>query len=491
MSFASLIRPPGGLAHRLSWLYGLLFSFTLALALTVCYVAARSLLQQQEDEDLIEDVIEFNGYFAESGLSGVKKEIRRELLGGEHSDIYFRVYNKSGEPVFSSNLASWPEIPNPAGMLANITEDEDSWLLGHRQYQGKEFPTAIALGPLGRDYFIEIGESTEENQEIMDLLLRIFLALLVVVVPVTAFGGWLVARRSVRDLAQVGHAARLLRDGDLQSRARVSAGSAVEVSELAETFNSMAAKVENLLDEMQEITDNVAHDLRSPITRIRAICETALTSCGDRQEFVTAAEDTLIECDRLIAMINATLEVSEIETGIRQPPREPLSLSKLVVDACELYEPLAESHQLRLCCQVQEGCEMTGQRYSLQRMLGNLIDNAIKYSPGGQQIEVTLERSEQGFQLTVTDRGVGIAPSERTKVFNRFYRCASDRSRDGCGLGLSFARAVARSHGGDIRLSSQVGAGSAFTVVLPRAFSRPPVLPSNPESGSKMAPASC
>jgi len=186
-------------------------------------------------------------------------------------------------------------------------------------------------------------------------------------------------------------------------------------------------------------------------------------------EYETMAASTIEECDRLLDMINTMLMISKAEAGVETLYRERVDLSGLVRDACALFEPMAEDKGLTLTCNTADSQEVLGDNRMLQRMLSNLLDNAIKYTGSGGKVNVDLSVGEgDAVTVTVTDTGVGIAPGELTRVFERFYRCDQSRSQSGMGLGLSLARAIARSHGGEITVTSQLGQGSTFTVTLPR-----------------------
>ncbi|VAW96054.1 hypothetical protein MNBD_GAMMA23-538 [hydrothermal vent metagenome] len=215
------------------------------------------------------------------------------------------------------------------------------------------------------------------------------------------------------------------------------------------------------------MTDNIAHDLRSPLARVRAISESMLSTDNTHQEYKSAASDTIEECDRLLQMINSILDVAEAEAGAFQTPKQKVNIHQLVQDACELFEAMAEQKCIKLVCRLENKCYIYGNIQNLQRMLANLLDNAIKYTLENGQVDVVLTCIQQEIKIIVMDTGMGIPENDQTRVFDRFFRCDQSRTHDGCGLGLSFSRAVAHSHGGDINLSSRLKKGSCFTIKLP------------------------
>jgi signal transduction histidine kinase len=237
-----------------------------------------------------------------------------------------------------------------------------------------------------------------------------------------------------------------------------------EIDQLAATFNLMLDRIQGLVADIREMTDNIAHDLKSPITRIRGQAELALTTGGPLEELAGTAIE---ESDRLLTMIDAMLFISRTEAGVTRPELKPLDLAALVRDAGELFRSLAEDKRILLAWSAPDRLPFMADTPLVQRMLANLIDNAIKYTPAGGEVAVALESDAEGAAVVrVRDTGPGIPDGDLPHVFERFYRGDPSRSQPGAGLGLSLARAVARAHGGDITVASSP-AGSTFTVRIP------------------------
>ena len=180
------------------------------------------------------------------------------------------------------------------------------------------------------------------------------------------------------------------------------------------------------------------------------------------------AANTIEECDRLLDMINTMLMISKAETGVGHLTREEIDLAGVVQEACRLFEPTAEDKEITLSCDVTEGNRFIGDSRMIQRMLSNLLDNAIKYSLPGGSVAISIAKSDAQVAVSIRDTGIGISSKDLPHIFERFYRCDQSRSQTGIGLGLSLARAIARAHGGDITATSAPNQGSTFTIILPK-----------------------
>jgi len=197
------------------------------------------------------------------------------------------------------------------------------------------------------------------------------------------------------------------------------------------------------------------------------VAEMALSSAETMEEYCASAADTLEECDRLMHMINTTLDVAEAEAGAARLSMDTVDISSVAEDACELFGPIAEDKGIELSTSIEPSCQVQGNLQLLQRMLANLLDNAFKYSKRDSHINVSVNSSGDSILVSVRDEGIGISQQDLKKIFDRFFRCDESRSKTGCGLGLSLVRAVAIAHGGNIDVSSKPGDGSEFRIILP------------------------
>jgi signal transduction histidine kinase len=281
------------------------------------------------------------------------------------------------------------------------------------------------------------------------------------------FFGWFLARRALTQVEEVTQIARTISASDLTQRVPVR-GQTNEIDRLAITFNDMLGRLQKLVTETKEMTENIAHDLRSPITRIRGMAEMALTTTGNAlHEYEAAAASTVEECDRLLDMVNTMLYISQTEATVDQQTMEEVDVTRLVRDACELFQPVAEDKAVELIAQIDADLRVRGVLQALQRMLANLIDNAVNYTPARGSVTVSVCGDENLAVIAVSDTGVGIAAEDLPHIFRRFYRCDRSRARPGTGLGLTLVEAVVKAHRGRIALTSTPNVGTTFTVTLP------------------------
>lgn len=462
-----MLRLPNTLAFRLTlWYASALLVFLLA-ALFVLYLSINTILFDRIDEDLYEDIDEFKLLFNSTDIDRVKSEIQREVMAGDEKVVFLRLLDIQGGTLFTSDLSDWEGLIINRAALQQLIRSRTTPFLETQSLEIQESDTRVIYGLIGPGVILQVGESLEDKDDIMDLLLTVFLGLLCIIIPLASIAGWFMARRATQGIEEVSRAAIDIQHGKFDRRVSIKAQDD-EIQTLANTFNAMAERIRNLITDMREMIDNIAHDLRSPIARIRAISESALSSDGSISDYQSVAADTLEECDRLIRLINTALDVAEVEAGVANSMKETINLSELTADACELFEPVAEQKNIDLTYKLAADCYLTGHRQNLQRMLANLLDNALKYTSSVGKVGIVLESRPEAIQIAITDTGPGISETDQQHVFERFYRCDESRGRsNGCGLGLCFARAVARTHGGDIFLSSKPGNGSTFTITLP------------------------
>lgn len=456
----------GSLALRLTLWYAAIHALSSALALGVVYFVIVGIVHERAREDLRDDVEEFATLFEAGGMGRIEHEMRLDTNGEEAEKSFFRLWTPSGELLFATDLTAFPGLQPPAKERLATAGRSQEQLVGLFELPERDVPIRRAIGGISSDLVLEIGESTEDDEEFVAALAQGFLATLVVVVLLGAPIGWFMARRALRGVEEVTRAATEIAAGSLDRRVAVH-GHGDELGRLALAFNAMLDRIQSLLVGMREMSDNLAHDIRSPLTRIRAAAELSSSAPDAGSHEASLAATATEECDRLLEMINSNLEITEVESGAARLELVELDLVALVLDACEIFQTVAEDLGIELKTVLPSVCLVRVDRQRLQRVVANLLDNALKYTPAGGRVTITLAVEEARIRLDIEDTGIGVSPEEAAKIFKRFYRSDHSRSKLGNGLGLSLSLANVRAHGGEILLDSTPGEGSRFTVILP------------------------
>jgi len=446
------------------WFTGI-FSVSAAVAFILFYYLAVQTLQDQIDEELLEKSAQFSSVIRQSGLRGAGNLAVMESKAAGEKMIFFRLLYPSGEVFASSHMSYWKDIQVDQTMLDRLMEKKSPVFDTRRM--DNDHKTRILYAFVARNAILQTGITMESQSRLLSAFKRVFMVAMGFIVGFSALSGWFLVQKALSRVDTITRTADSITGSSLQKRVPVT-GSKDELDHLAGTFNRMLDRIESLVDGIREMGDNMAHDLKSPVTRIRGGAEMALLQADTLEEFHTMAASTIEEADRLLDMINTMLVISRTRAGEGNFHFEPLDLTRMIQAACDLYAPVAEDKQIDFACQVPGRFEVTADVAMLQRAFSNLLDNAIKYTGSGGRILVEMIRKNDTLiEIRVTDTGPGIPEELHDRIFDRFFRVESSRSSSGSGLGLSFARAIVREHGGDIQVGSSPGNGACFILTLP------------------------
>ncbi|MFC1884922.1 sensor histidine kinase [Thermodesulfobacteriota bacterium] len=459
------------LAFRLTLWYAGIFTLCFLGAFIFLYFLIISDIQTRTDQGLLDEGEEFSSLLALKGIDELKTGMVLEAESEGVNKIFFRLLEPNGKVLASSNASSWEEVGQGREILNRLN--------GGKRYEmktvvlpGRKHRVRMFYGIIGPGIILQICQSLEDDERFMGAFRQIFWISMSVLLIVSALIGWFMARRALLGVEEVTHTAMEISGGALERRVPVKARGD-EIDRLATTFNKMLDRIHSLVTGMRDVTDNIAHDLRSPVARIRGIAEMTLTTGETMNEYEVMSADIIEECDRLLEMINTMLDISEAEAGASQLEMKRINIAKVVREACDLFQPVAETKEISIVTKVPEISIIFGDIKRIQRMVANLLDNAVKYTLENGTVMVSLKENDRQSIISIEENGIGISESDLPHIFERFYRCDSSRSQPGFGLGLSFAVAVAQAHGGDIRASSQQNKGSKFKIILPKGLSAP------------------
>jgi len=434
-------------------LYAGLFSLTVAVLFMIVYWLASAQLRAQIDTGLVSESDALVALYRDRGLQALEQTVRARSRVEQHlvapagpADPGRRVYMLAGagHRHVAGNLRNWPSRARTGAPVTLAVYD-----LGA---SGQARWMRARVVRLSNGDHLLVAQALDEANELRGHILVSLLVALAAALAIGVGGGVWMGRSVLLRIDGISRTAGEIMAGDLSRRVPLGQRDD-EFADLARRLNAMLERIEALMRGMREVTDNVAHDLRSPLSRLRGRLEVTLRQGRDTGDYRGAMEQAIADADALLRTFNALLSIARLQAGVRREPFGQLDLSALCQSVAELYGAAAEEAGLALRVDLAPGVLIDGHAELLAQALSNLLDNAIKYVPAGGTIDLSL-RSENGRAvLAVADDGPGIPENRREDVLERFVRLDSSRSRPGNGLGLSLVKAVADAHGGSMRLA--------------------------------------
>ncbi|QHI69590.1 sensor histidine kinase [Tichowtungia aerotolerans] len=453
--------------RQASW-YALICTLFCTAVFTLVSVRIQANANKRIDYMLSDELDEFAGIYEKQGMPGLIEEFDRETEATGAKDLFCRFLSPDGKVLLSSDLSFWKGIDQE---LATVPLPEHHRKVYSTLYpKSSPFNARLAASRIADTGILQMGinlrRENQSNRHTQQILITgsLFMILL------STISGLLSTRRAMAGVRRVTQAVTGIRRDSLHQAVPLC-HEGREIDELANAFNLMLNRIEALVRELKEVSDNVAHDLRSPITRMRGAAETTLTGPQDLDAYREMGLTVLEESDRLSGMINTMLEIAQSESGVLKIEKAEIDLTDLLKSAADLFLPVAEEKQIDLTTDLpNEPMIVSGDKTRLQRVIANLFDNALKYTPTGKSICIRCKQTDLNrVQVEIQDTGIGIKPDELTRIFERFYRGEKSRSTEGNGLGLSLARSLIQAHGGRITAESVPDKGSTFRITLPLA----------------------
>lgn len=467
MYLKKILRLRHSLALRLTIWYAGIFTISSLAGFLVFFHLLGTSVQERTDHGLLDEIEEFSSLLTLKGIDALKTAIVIEAESEGAHKIFLRLLSSDGKEIASSNLSSWQNTGIGPETLKRLNQGA-THVFETRSIPGRQYKVRIAYGVAGPRKILQIGQCLESHERFLGAFRDIFAITVAVLVIFSTLIGWFMAGRALQGVEEVTRTAIEISNGAFEKRVPIKSRGD-EIDRLATTFNRMLDRIHALIAGMREMTDNIAHDLRSPLTRIRGVAEVTLISAKSMDEYENMAANTIEECDRLLDIINTMLYISETEAGAGSFSIKETDIAGVVREACELFEPIAEDKGITIISKTPAGCCIYGDIRKIQRLVANLLDNALKYTLPGGMVTVSVNAEGGRVVITFSDTGMGISEVELPHIFKRFYRCDRSRSQAGTGLGLSLAQAIVHAHAGSITVSSRPGKGSIFRVVLPQA----------------------
>jgi signal transduction histidine kinase len=446
---------------RFAAIYAALLSLSaVALALFLWW-ATVGLLDRKTEQEILADSHALALQWDEGGLQGLVTAIDERLAQNTDDDVIYLLVDRSRRRV-AGNLSRWPEG----------VEGSDTWYDLAIERAGSRLLSRVAQFDLPGGFHLLVGRDIVVHARLLSLVTDALPWAIGVVLVMASLGALLVRGLFRRMLANVSATATAIAGGDFTQRVRLS-GKGDEFDQLAETINEMLDRIARLMDGVREVSNAIAHDLRTPIARARSRLEDASLHAEGPAELRAAIERATADLDGIATVFQALLRIAEIEAGARRSAFTSFDLAPLLSDLTELYGAVAEERESSVEMQAPEHMPAYGDAAMIQQAVANLLDNAVKFSPPGVTVRLLAAARPHAIEISVIDRGPGIPPDDHARVTERFFRGEQARSTPGAGLGLALVLAVAQLHGGTLRLTDAApGLCAVLSLPLPDAAPR-------------------
>ena len=440
---------------RLAMVYAGLFSLSVILIFTFMYWATAGYMKRQTENIITSEHVDLVEIYEQSGLPLLLNVINDRIFQPSSTSSLYLLTDISYQPVVG-NLKSWP----------TPQQTDTPWLSFTYQRNGTQHQGLGQQVLLNNGYHLLVGQDTHELQKLQHLIWDAMLGGVIITLMLAMVGGFMMSKTMMHRIEAINKTCHRIIDGDLTQRIAVSGGND-DFDKLIQTLNRMLDQIEELMHGIKQVSDNIAHDLRTPLSRLRRRLDMLRISEQDKDVQELLLDQAINEADGLLATFKALLRISEVESGSRKANFLNLDLVPIVADLVELYEPLAQDKEQQLSWQQpQTSATLYGDRDLLFQALSNILDNAIKYTPALGSIHIELTPQADQIELSISDSGPGIPEAEQEKVLERFYRLELNRASPGNGLGLSLVAAITNLHQGQIHLTDN-HPGLRITLSLP------------------------
>jgi len=470
-------------AVRLGLWFFLLSSVGAVVVLGTIYLLVARALEMREREALELRAEQFAVALTRGGVGAVRALLEQREESPHVRSLFVRIVARDGTATFAKTPPEWTTAEETSVLVP------DGWgfwrperVQSVRVPRDEQRDFTIVSRTLPNGVLLQLARSTDNRAALLAPLKRTMVSAGSAAVAFAALAAGFISWRATRPVREVASTARkIISTGDLSSRVPPT-GRDDEIGDLVEQFNTLLERNSSLLRATREALDNVAHDVRTPLTRLRAGAEAALANAADSVAAGEALAECIEETDRIRRLLDTLLDISAAEAGVLGLSREPVSVPDLVHDVVDLYAMIAEDMKIEISAQVPDALTIMADPTRIRQVVANLVDNAVKYTPNGGKVFISARQAAGHVQITVQDTGPGIPPQDREQIWRRLYRGDSSRSQRGLGLGLSVVKAIVEAHDGTVSVHNDPRGGAVFTVDLPAGLPAPAAVRALPAS---------
>lgn len=464
MSLEKTYKFYNSITFRLIFLFSSCFTLICVLIFTFTYFKTSQYLSAKIDEKLSEEVEELKAMLQKNGNDIFLKTIELETVIPRPYNSFVRIFNDKDDLAQAFTPPPWDRIGIDYEILKSLRNTEEKIYLT-QEIEGRHQKARVIYSCLSPRMKIQMGVSKVDDDNLLGLLRISFSIFLLIIIPLSIFLSYMMAGMALKDFRNLLETASGIRAGNLKLRMPLpSPGN--EVTNVVKAFNSMLDHLNNMMREQEEVIDSIAHDLRSPLTRMGGELEVLVSKSRSVDEYIQASYSILEDIKELKTMINIILDMSYMEIQVSQNKRL-INLKEFLIDIIDIFQYSAEAKECRITLSCPASVSIRIEPVSMKRAIANLLDNAVKYARENGKIEVVVQMAGNLAEISVIDNGIGIDEGDIDNIFKRFYRCDASRTEEGYGLGLSLAECIVKAHRGKIKAYSQKSIRTQFTITLP------------------------
>lgn len=459
------------ISFRLTFFYAILFVSSSFFIFYLNYVLLDQSLKSRDHEVLIAKIREYASVYQKGGEPELKDYLAEQKKGDQESQFLVRIESLAGESLFLHIPEKMQNLP-----VAEIEKQMKNTKIGNQNlnFQMRDLEsddlsevndyesTSLPINSGGR---IQIARNTDDRDDLLERFRRIISIASVIVLVIGGAGGLILSNQALAPIRNLIQMMKRVRAGELNARVPIR-NSNDELDEISQLFNKMTEKIERVVTNMQETLDQVAHEIKTPLTRLKSSAELVLLKPSTEAEYKLALGDTIENTTEIVSFINSMMDISEARAGVLKLTLTNLNSSQIISEIVDLYTMTAEEKNITIEVSELHTFNFKADRNRAKQVFSNLLDNAIKYSAPHSLIKIVTNRQDHKNIIQVIDHGVGIAEEDLPRIWDRLFRGVHSHSAKGLGLGLSLVQSICKAHGWKITALSELGKGSVFTVTL-------------------------